>query len=284
MTRLGLAAFAVVLSTVLVPFGITANWLSSRVDDTEAYVDAVAPLADDEELRDRLADEVATAAIAKLGAVRFALPESLDATVRASTSAVVESPDFPEFWREANADFHREFLAIVNDRDGVVADGWVFIDAGPLLDQVLADAAEQLHIPQAFQPPSTPLPVPVVRESTLERARGAYRVLDGLALWVPLAWVALVGLAVLVSPGWHGRLRAGAACAIGVAIGGVVVMVLIGPLTDAVVEQVDTGNQDLVRLVLEVVAGTLDDTALTAVVGGLVVGAGLLVGSFLRRT
>ncbi len=282
MTRLGLAAFAIVLSTVLVPLGITANWLSLRVDNTKAYVDTVAPLADDDELRERLADEVASAAIAKLEVVPFGLPDALDTMVKASTRAVVDNPDFPEFWRDANADFHREFLKIVHHRDkGVVADGWVYIDVGPLLDQVLADAAEQWHIPPALIPPSAPLPVPVVRESQLEKARGAYQVLDGLALWVPLAWAALVALAVLVSPGWRGRLRAAAAAALGVAVGGVLVMLLTSPVTDAVVDQADAANQDLVRLVLDVVAGTLQDTALTAAIGGLVIGLALLGGSLL---
>ena len=60
--RHGFAAFAVVLSTLLVPIGITSTWLSLRVDSTEGYVDTVAPLADEPELRDALAKEVSAAA------------------------------------------------------------------------------------------------------------------------------------------------------------------------------------------------------------------------------
>ena len=59
--RYALAALAVVLSTLLVPIGITATWLSLRVDSTEAYVDTVAPLAEDPDLREVLAREVADA-------------------------------------------------------------------------------------------------------------------------------------------------------------------------------------------------------------------------------
>lgn len=280
--RLGLAALAVVLATVLVPLGITSTWLSLRVDSTEAYVDTVAPLADDPELRDALADEVAAAAVDALtGNVPAALlPDSLDTAVRAATQQVVDNDGFPEFWRKANADTHREFLAIVHDRDkGVVDDGYVFIDVGPLLDEVLADLVAELNVGVDLPPQS--LLVPVVPESRLEQGRGAYQALDFLSVWVPLGWVALAVFAVIVARGLRGRLRTAAACAIGVAIGGGLVLLLTPPVTDAVVEQVDAEKQDLARLVVEVVVSSLDKSALTAVIGGLVVGAGLLVGSFL---
>ena len=284
MTRLGLAALAVVLATVLVPLGITSTWLSLRVDSTEAYVDTVAPLADDPELRDALADEVAAAAVDTLtGNVPAALlPDSLDTAVRAATQQVVDNDGFPEFWRKANADTHREFLAIVHDRDkGVVDDGYVFIDVGPLLDEVLADFVAELSGGSNIDLPPQSLMVPVVPESRLEQGRGAYQALDFLSVWVPLGWVALAVFAVIVARGLRGRLRIGAACAIGVAIGGGLVLLLTPPVTDAVVEQVDAGKQDLARLVVEVVVSSLDKSALTAVIGGLVIGAGLLVGSFL---
>lgn len=284
MTRLGLAAFAVVLATLLVPIGITATWLSLRVDSTEAYVDTVAPLADDPELRDALADEVSDAAVTRLQELVPAplLPASLGPVVRASAQEVVENDGFPEFWRGANAEAHREFLAIVHERSGVVHDGWVFIDVGPLLDDVLADFVAGLS---GFnvELPSQTLMVPVFPESKLEEARGAYLALDFLAVWVPLGWVALAAFAVLVAPGWRGRLRTGAACALGVAVGGVLVMVLTGAATEVALEQVDAAQRDLARLVVEVVVGSLDNSAAAAAIAGLVVGGGLLVCSFLPQ-
>ncbi len=208
--RSALAAFAVVLSTLLVPIGITATWLSLRVDNTEAYVDTVAPLAEEPELREALAKEVADTAIATLesNVPLGLLPGGVDTVVRRSTEDVIESDSFPEFWRQANADAHKEFLAIAHDRDdNVVADGYVIVDLQPLLDDVLTDFAAEFGIP-ANLVPSTPLPLPVVRESRLEQARGAYQVLDALAWWVPLLWAGLVALAVLVAPG-HPRPAAG---------------------------------------------------------------------------
>ncbi|KAA1421689.1 hypothetical protein F0U44_05285 [Nocardioides humilatus] len=284
MSRHALAAFAVVLATLLVPLGIGASWLSLRIDNTDSYVDTVAPLADNAELRSRLADEVANAAVATLtGNLPIGLPDMFGDMVRTSAKQVVESDSFPEFWRKANAHTHREFLAIVHDEKGVVdTDGWVVVDLRPLLDDVLADVIKDLRLPiSADALPKTPVPMPVIRESDLERGRGLYQLLDALALWVPLLWAGLVLVAVLAGTGWRGRLRTAAAAAIGVAVGGVLVLLGLGPLTDAIVDQVEPEKQDLARLVIETVLDTLHGEAFGAVLVGLVVGAGLIVVSLL---
>lgn len=280
MTRVALAAFLVVLSTVLVPVGVVSTWLSLRVDDTDKYVETVAPLADDEELRDALAEQVSAAAVGTLErrVPAALLPDSLGTVVRAAADRVVENDGFPEFWRKANAKAHREFLAIVHDREGVVADGWVFIDLGPLLDEVIADLA----LPGIQLPPQK-LMVPVVPESELEKARGGYQVLDWLSVWVPIIWLVLMAIAIAVAPGWRGRLRAAASGAIGAAVGSAVVLLVAAPTTDLVVDQVEPENQDLARLVIEVVVQTLDETAITVAIVGLVAGVALLCGSFLPR-
>lgn len=281
MTRLGIAAFAVVLATLLVPAAVTASWLSLRVDETDAYVDTVEPLADDPVLRDELADRVAAAAVASLqDRAPVGLPGSLEEQVAATTQAVVDSPDFPEFWREANADAHREFLAIVHERGDATTDGgWVFVDLRPLVDQVVEEFAREYGVPERLVP-STELRVPVVPESKLVQARGGYRALEGLALWLPLGWAALVVLAVVVARGWSGRLRTAAVAGLGVALGSGVLLLVTDPATDLVVDQVGADHRELVRLVVGVVMSSLDDTAGLVAVGGLVAAVVLLGVSF----
>lgn len=284
MSRRALAAFALVLATLLVPLGIGATWLALRVDDTHAYVDTVAPLADNAELRGRLADEVSAAAVATIeDSIPVALPDMFGAMVRTSATQVIESDGFPEFWREANAHTHREFLAIVHaDKGHVDADGWVVVDLRPLLDQVLADVIDDLHLPiSADALPKTPVPMPVVRQSDLEKGRGLYQLLDALSLWVPLLWVGLVLVAVLAVAGARSRLRTAAVAAVGVAAGAVLVVLGTGPLTDVVVDQVEPEKQDLARLVIETVLDSLRSEALAVGLAGLVVAVALLVGSLL---
>ncbi|WP_183093724.1 hypothetical protein [Nocardioides stalactiti] len=278
--RLGLAAFAVVLATVLVPIGITSTWLSLRVDNTDAYVDTVAPLADEPALRKELGEELAAAAISAMeSSVPVGLPAAFSEGVRRATTMVVESKAFPDFWRQANADAHREFLAIVHERGQEVDDdGYVIVDLQPLLQQVIDEIARTF--PPAALVEAPPLPLPVLPESELERARGAYQVLEGLAFWVPLFWLGLVLVAVIATPGMRGRMRAAGAAAIGAAIGGGLVLAVTPALTDAVVDQVDPAKQDLARLVVEVVVSTLDESAWAGVIGGLVVAA-LFIGASL---
>lgn len=280
MGRSTLAGLAALLATVLVPLGITSTWLSLRVDTTPAYVDTVAPLAEDPDLREALAEEVADTTVAVLQErVPVGLPDTLRDDVRASTMRVVENEGFPEFWREANADMHRELLAIVHEEDDRVdADGFVVIDLGPLVDAVIADFVEQVPgLDAVVDVPEQTLPVPVMTESRLEEVRGLYLLLEGLALWVPLLWAALVALAVAVAPGLRGRLRTAAACAVGVAVGGGLVLLGTTPVTDLVVDQVEAERRDLARLVVDVVVDSLAANATGFAVTGLVVGAVLLV-------
>lgn len=283
--RHAFAVFAVLLATLLVPLGIGSTWLALRVDDTQAYVDTVAPLADNADLRARLADEVAGAAVATLQSkVPVGLPASLEATVRTSTETIVESDGFPEFWRKANADTHREFLAVVHDEKGHVdTSGWVVVDLRPLLDQVLEDVLASIPGGDRITLPSTPLPLPVIRESDLEKGRTLYQLLDGLSFWVPLLWAVLVLLAVVAVPGWRGRLRTLAAAMVGLVIGGALVIAAIGPLKSLVVDHVEPEKRDLARLVIDVVLDTLRNEALTLVVVGLLVAVLLMAVSLLPR-
>ena len=174
--RHALAAFAVVLSTLLVPIGITATWLSLRVDNTAGYVDTVEPLAADPELRNALAKEVAAAAVATLeGNVPLGLLPGGDRRHRAGVDEG-HRPErrLPGVLATANANAHREFLAIVHEREeDVVADGYVVLDMRPLLDDVLADFAAEFGMPASMAAVG-PAPGPVVAESSLEQARGGY--------------------------------------------------------------------------------------------------------------
>ncbi|UMG94537.1 hypothetical protein [Nocardioides sp. TF02-7] len=288
MTRSALAALAVVLATLLVPAAVTASWLSLRVEDTDAYVDTVAPLADDPVLRRELGDRVTEAAVGRLrSAVPPGLAGSLEAMVRSTTASVVESPAFPEFWRQANADVHEQFLAVVHERPDTDTDidtdtdtadtgGWVTVDLRPLVEQVLRTYAADNGLPEGLVR-APELRVPVLPESRLVEARGGYRALEGLAFWLPLGWAALVALAVVVARGMRGRLRTAAAAAAGAALGAALLLPLTDVGADLVVDRAGADQRDLVRLVVEVVAGTLDDTARWVAVGGGVTAAVLLV-------
>lgn len=275
--RTFVAVVCMLVAAALAPLAVGASWLSLRADDTEAYVDSVAPLADDPTLRAELSEEVAEAAVASLeSAVPVGLPDDVDRLARDASDMVVEGPAFPEFWRDANARAHRQFQAIVDEPAGA-ADGWVTVDLSPLVTQVVDELAGG-GIPVEVLP-EVSLPYPVARASDVERAAGPYRALDGAAPWLVGLWAALAALAVLAAHGWRGRLRAGGFAALGGALGAVVVMLLVGPVTDVVVDRVEPGRQGVVGLMVEAVGDDARSFAMTWLVVAGVLGVGLLAGS-----
>ena len=280
-----LAATLVLVATLLSPFAITAVWLSSTADSTDAYVDTVAPLADDPTLRTELADRMSQAAVAELQQrLPVAVPDGIDAMTRTAARAVVASPGFPDFWRKANRDAHREFLRVMNEHGGS-PNGWVTVDLSPLEQDVYQQLGDQAGLPVAGLP--TPeLLVPVARESQLAKYRTAYRVLDGAGLVLAVTWLLLVGLAALVARGWRGRLRALGLAALGLAIGGLVVRLGTPPVVHALADQADPGQRALVRLILGVVGDSLRSRATVVAVAAAVVGLALVAVTLLpgRRT
>lgn len=274
------ALLLVLLATVLAPFVVTATWVSSTVDDTDAYVDTVTPLADDPTLRRELADEMTSAAVAELQSrIPVGLPDGIEDMTRQAARRTVENPDFPDFWREANRDAHREFLRVMHD-DSV--DGWVTIDLSPLMKGLYEVLADDTGLPLADLP-APELRVPVARESRLAEYRPEYQLLEGSAFVLAVAWILLVGLAALVSSGWRGRLRTLGLALLGLALGSVLVLLATPPLTDFVAEQADPGKQGLVALVLNVVGDSLGSRASWVAVVAAACGLAVLAGSLWPR-
>jgi hypothetical protein len=271
------AFLLVVLATILAPFVIATTWVTARVDDRQEYVDTVAPLAEDPAVRTVMADSASAAAVAALQQyVPVQLPAAVGDWAREAARTVVESPAFPDYWRETNADLHDDVIAILEDPDASRS-GYLTVDGSRVVALVLAELAGR-GIPIAVLP-RIPLQVPVVERAKIVDAGPAYRAAHGPARALPLLWAGLVAAAVLLASGWRGRIRTLGLAALGGALGAVVVMVAVGPLTDAAVDKAQTRDQDLVRVMLDTVLSSLSPYArgfLVAVPVGIVLVAGSL--------
>lgn len=275
--RSPLAVLLVLVATVLAPFAIGTTWLSGRVQDRQEYVDTVAPLAEDAAVRRVMADAASSAAVAALQQYSpVGLPGAVSEWARAAATEVVESPDFPQFWRQANEDVHRDVIALLEDPDAPT-DGSLTVDASPLVAQVLL-TLEGRGIPVALLPP-VPLEVPVVERVKVVEAGPAYRTADGVARWLPLAWLAAVALAVLVSAGWRGRARALGLALLGAALGAGIVLLAADPLAELAVDRAQVTSQELVRILLDTVLGSLTPYARLFLLAAPV-GLALLVASW----
>lgn len=271
------AFLLVVLATLVAPLAIATTWVSERVDDREEYVDTVAPLADDPAVRTVLADAAAAASVAALQQyVPVGLPDAVSTWARAAATEVVESPDFPEFWRQANSDLHGQVIDVLEDPDADPS-GSLTVDAGPLVAQVLL-VLEDRGIPIDLLP-AIPLQVRVVERARVAEGGPAYRATHSAADWLPLVWAGLVALAVLVATGWRGRVRTAGFALIGAALGAGLVMLAVEPLTDLAVDRAAVEREAMVRIMLDAVLGSLTPYAraflLAAPAGAVLVAASL---------
>lgn len=271
------AFLLVVLATLVAPLAIATTWVTERVDDRQEYVDAVAPLADDPAVRQVMADAAAAAAVAALQQhVPVGLPSGVERWAQAAATEVVESPKFPEIWRDANRDLHGQVIDLLEDPDADTS-GSLTVDAGPVVAQVLL-VLEDRGIPINLLP-TVPLEVPVVERAKVAEGGPAYRTTHSAAGWLPFAWAVLAALAVLVATGWRGRVRTAGFALLGGALGAGLVMLAVEPLTDLAVDRAEVDGQAMVRIMLDAVLGSLTPYARTFLLAapvGLVLVAGSL--------
>ncbi|KRB78576.1 hypothetical protein ASE01_04780 [Nocardioides sp. Root190] len=274
------ALLLVIVATILAPFAIGTTWLTGRVDDRQEYLDAIAPLADDAGVRQVMADAAAAASVTALERYSpVGLPSAVSDWAQLAATQVVESPEFPTFWRQANEDVHRDALALLEDPDAPT-DGSLTVDASPLVAQILLEL-EDRGIPVGLLP-RIPLQVPVVERAKIVEAGPTYRSAHEVAQWLPVVWAGLVALALLIAVGWRGRVRTAGLAMLGVALAGGVLLLAADPLAEAAADRAEVANQELVRIMLDAVLGSLAPYSRGFLLA-LPVGLVLLAGSFWPR-
>lgn len=253
------AVLLVLVATVVAPFVIATSWLNAKVEDQQEYVATVAPLANDPDVQRVLADAAAAAAVSSLQRyVPVGLPDAVTEWARIAATEVVESPDFPEFWRKANDDLHGDVMTLLEDPDAS-PDGNLTVDAAPLLAQVLL-MIEERGIPIAALP-ALPLEVAVAPRSRVVEAGPTYRSADRVAGWLPFVWFGLVGLAILVAAGWRGRVRIVGLALLGVAAAAALVRLATDPIGEFVADRTDAGQQEMARIMVDTMTGSLSPYA-----------------------
>lgn len=274
-----LAAMSALAAVVIAPLALTATWLDDTVDDTNGFVAATAPMAQDEEARAEIADAVADAVMASLSAnLPVEMPGGVEERVHEFAQATVEVEGFPEFWRKANREAHAELLLLLGDDvEGRTVDGWVSVDISPLVVSVL-DRLGRGGLP-VDDLPRTEVRVPVMPEQELAEHREAYRLIVGTARLLPVLCFALLVLAIALIPTNRGRLTLAGLTGIGFALGGVVVALLTGPVEGVVVRLFDEGQQGLVDLYGRALGDPLVGRAWWFALVAAVAGGAALVGS-----
>lgn len=253
------ATVTVLLATLVAPFAIAGTWLTARVDDRDEYVDTVADLAHDPTVRRVLADAAADGAVRALQEhIPLGLPGAVREWADTAATMVVESPEFPAFWRDANADVHDQVLAVLEDPDAP-ADGSITVDAGPLVGMVLG-RLEDRGIPVGLLP-DVALRVPVEKESKVAEAGPAYRAVDGVSRLLPFVWLGLVAIVLVVARGWRAEVRALGFGLLGVALAAVGLLLAADPLAAGALDRVAVERRELAGVLLDTVIGSLEPHA-----------------------
>ncbi|WP_427893448.1 hypothetical protein ACQHIV_11300 [Kribbella sp. GL6] len=273
--RTVLAVVLIVAGCLLAPVAVTAAWARTHVTDTQRYVDTVAPLAADSDVRNAVADQV-TAVILRNLPDRIA--NTAQSVVRGQVGQLVESDTFQSLWRNANQVAHGQLIDLLNGRGPASVNGdTVSIELGPFVaaarDRLVASgftAAQRIpDVHQTFDVFSSP---------DLPKAQRAYRLLDRYGAILPYIAGALLVLGPAVATR---RRRTLVGTGLGVAASMVVlgIVLLIGRRVAP--ERLPDGFP--ATAVFDVVTRSLWTTLVVVLVAGAVVAGSAVVATRLSR-
>ena len=260
---------AALLACLVLPLATVSVWLDQRVTETDGYVDAVGPLAEDAAVQREVAARLEEAVLAALPLDRLPDNARENATLAVHTVvlAILTSPEFPPAWRDANRTAHTQLIRALRGEPGAVGpDGRVSVNLAAIVDTVLAELRArglfegEVDVQASFA---------VLDADQLDRAQRGYRLLNALGLWLPLVWFGLVGLALLLSPR---RGRTLGTLAIGSLVAMVLLLGLLALGRNVAVDAVPSADRKVAGPVWDVVTSSLHTAVLVliAVAGALV--------------
>lgn len=196
-----LAAFLVLLiAGLMVPVATAGWWLRDTVVPRNAYVDTVAPLAQDPDVQDAVRAKLVKETTDSLGVVPPAIADQVEPLVRRAAAAVVEGPAFEKAWKESNRTAHEQLVGALSgetDSVGVRAGSTVELRLGPL-GAAVREEVDRAGLPFGGAIPETDTTYPIGSTDDLGRTQAAFRGFKDYGRGLPvLAAVLLVlGLAL----------------------------------------------------------------------------------------
>lgn len=231
------------LGFLLVPTAGLAVWTRNTLLNTDRYVETVAPLAQSQPVIDDVADAVTAEIFAQVDVetlLQDNLPPQLAFAAGPITSQVqsttkdlvvkaLESDRFDVLWQQVNRQASASVVAFVTGQESSevlqIENGRLFLELGPILDEVKARLGEQgVALAAKIPAVSSSIELPVANVAYLEDARSAVKLLNTLAYVLPwIAALCFIG-AVLLSRNrrrslvWTGLLISAAALLIGLSL------------------------------------------------------------------
>ncbi|MER5301082.1 hypothetical protein ABT039_16645 [Streptomyces lasiicapitis] len=272
--RAALSAVLLVLACLLVPVGVVSTWAKYEIEDADAYVATMAPLASDPAVRDAVTAAVTDSVAKEIDA--GPLQSAVESFLRDAVRSFTETGAFQAAWNAANRAAHDAVQsALTHDSDGAVT-----IDLAPITEQVKRQLSEE-GTPFANRIPVRHTEVTVMKAQDLSHFRKGFRMLQIAGVWLPVAAVLLAVGGILLAVR---RRRAVTATALGAALGAGVLAAAVAVGRGLTLDDLPP---DVSRAAAGAVYDALTDTLRTAawvIVGvGLAVALGAWLSGRLRR-
>jgi hypothetical protein len=288
--RTALATVFLILGGFLLPVGLVGIWADRTVNDTDRYVETVAPLIDDLQVQNRLADEITAALFANVDVealIQEVLPpradplaspltNGLESFVRSEVLDLLEQPAAQEAWARVNAELQSRIIAALRgESDGSVTiqGDAIVLDTGFLIEQV-----RDLLVERGFTiVEGVPIPDVVDREIVLLRSEQVvtisrvYQLTDVATSW--LIWIALGLLVAAVIAGGDRRrwlLAAGVVMALGAGL--VTAALAIG--RESLLASLGAASESFEASLYDILTRFLEGLARAGIVLGVVIALG----------
>jgi hypothetical protein len=221
------AGLLVLIAALLAPLSVLSTWASGQIQETDRYLETVAPLANDPDVQEAIVarieqvvysyldldatiDEVVVAledqglpesATASLSALSGPLATGIRSFVHDRITALVASDAFETAWVEAHRTAHSELVAALTGETGgsvEIDQGTVSVNLAVLINTLKAQLVEA-GFGIADRIPEVAATFTIVESDDLGTVQNLLGVLDGLSAWLPVLGLALIGAAVAIA-------------------------------------------------------------------------------------
>lgn len=223
-----IAGIVLVVAVLLAPIAAMGTWARLQLVDADRFVATFAPLAEDPDVQDFVADQVTAAideqvdldavvgelfdglraldlpprATAALGLLEAPAASGLSSLIDGVVHDVVSSQQFADIWAETLRFTHERAVAILQDEPGTALelsdDGVLSVDVGAVVERVKEALAER-GAGVADLIPVIDRTIPVVQADALVLVRTVYQIAVTAGFWLPWVVLGLVVLGVLLA-------------------------------------------------------------------------------------
>lgn len=217
----------IVIAALLAPLSVVAAWARDEVADTDRYVQTVAPLATDPAIQRAMVDRITTEIFNRidvqgitqdavsalssqglpprvsqgLNALSGPLASGVRSFVQDQVTKLVQSDVFAQAWVAANRVAHTQLVAVLTGEgtDKVTVQGdTVSVNLAAVINAV-KQALVQRGFTLAAQIPEVNASFTIFQSADLVKAQSAFRLLNNLALWLPVIGLLLLALAIYLA-------------------------------------------------------------------------------------